>query len=161
MQAHDRGHVSDSCLKLPQFAPDSGLRARVLAAYERHWRRRRMWRIARMGGLAASVAAVALLLQAHWRSAGGPVSMALDTSPLALSQSLEQEWFEADATSLAPGSASRMRAIDAQLQAAYDRHADAAQLSALWTQRNAALRGLIRAARHDGAVASEPRATRI
>jgi HPt (histidine-containing phosphotransfer) domain-containing protein len=64
------------------------------------------------------------------------------------SRVLENEW-----TKLAGGHASaigttHLRAIDAQLQAAYDRGAGTEELSPLWQRRNRALRGLIDALRN-------------
>jgi hypothetical protein len=66
------------------------------------------------------------------------------------SQALENEW-----RALAPASArptsdiARLYLIDAALQAAYDRGAEADELQPLWKQRNEALRGLILTASTD------------
>ncbi len=74
------------------------------------------------------------------------------------SQTLESEWLRIANPGPGPVSLSgmaRLRAIDATLQAAYDRGADAGEISPLWQQRNRALRGLI-ASVHDSGQSNQP-----
>ena len=131
---------------LPDFAPDPGLRSRVMAARQRQLRVRR-WQ--RSGGAAAVAAAgAALAVLAFWRPAAPPAAADLVQAEVASSQresrALETQWQQ-----LARGDAAgnpalmRLRLIDASLQAAYDRGAGTHELAPLWQQRNRALRGLI------------------
>lgn len=125
--------------RLPEFAPDPRLWARVLAMHQ-HQRRVRRWR--RGGGLAAAALVAGFAL---WLAVPRPQPML--PSALAVqheSQLLEREWqrlalqHHAAASELA-----RVRVIDATLQAAYDRDASADELAPLWQRRNQVLRGLI------------------
>ena len=59
------------------------------------------------------------------------------------SRALEREWASLATDRDANIGATHLRAIDAQLQSAYDRGAGIEELSLLWQQRNRALRGLI------------------
>lgn len=124
---------------LPVFVPDAGLWPRVVAG---ELKRRRTRRIQRSSALvAAAVFAVAAL-----------VFMPHPQAPLQLevaavqreSQALESQWHQVPHA--APSSAAnlaRVRMIDANLQAAYDRGASARDIAPLWRARNTALRGLI------------------
>lgn len=137
---------------LPVFAPDPALRARVLAAHAAQ--RRQRWRLrATIGGgaLAASFAA-ALWIARHDAAPAARVETA--SAAQVESRGLELEWQRASQANPAPVAAPRLRAIDAQLQSAYDRGADAREVSALWARRNAALRQLI-AASGEGLVAAD------
>lgn len=122
--------------KLPVFAPDPALWSRIAAAHA-YRRRVRHWGFA---------AAASVLL-------GITVALTLrPTPPLAPqwaaaqreSQALEAQWLHLanDGRPHAVG-VTRLRSIDAALQAAYDRGAAADEIAPLWRQRNEALRGLI------------------
>jgi len=129
---------------LPVFAPDPALRARILEAHTRQQRQRRVRVVFGGGALAASVALATLLATRH--DLTQPTTR-IETASVAQNESrgLELEWQRATQAGSAQIATPRMRAIDAQLQSAYDRGADARELSALWMQRNAALRQLIQA----------------
>jgi len=128
---------------LPVFAPDPALRARILAAHALQGRRRRARALFCGGALAASVALLALLSMHR----APTTALRAETVSDAQSESsgLELEWQRTMPSGSAPVAAPRLRAIDAQLQSAYDRGADAREVSALWAQRNVALRQLIEA----------------
>ena len=145
---------------LPVFAPDPALRVRILAAHARQRRQRRV-RVLCGGALAASFALAALLLAR--RELALPVASRVETVSTAQDESrgLELEWQRAAASRSAQVAAPRVRAIDAQLQSAYDRGADARELSTLWAQRNAALRQLIQASGEGIVAADDYGATRI
>lgn len=136
---------------LPTFAPDPALRARILAsrARQRQWRRVRF--AVGSGALAASLALAALLIGHR-----GPTTMHAEAASAAQveSRGLELEWQQSTRSAPATIATPRLRAIDAQLQSAYDRGADARDVSALWARRNAALRQLIQAS-SDGIVAAD------
>ena len=127
---------------LPVFAPDPALRVRVLASHARQQRQRRV-RWFGGGALAASFALATLLLVHRGPPSAPRAEMASDAQ--VESRGLELEWQRASRSNTAQVAAPRLRAIDAQLQSAYDRGADAREVSALWAQRNAALRQLIQA----------------
>lgn len=125
---------------LPVFAPDPALWQRIAAEHRRRSSARRR-RAGAVGLAAAAVLALAIGLQL--RTPTG-------TPPLALSdgqresQALENEWQRiASAPRQSVGGLARLRVIDAALQSAYDRGAEADELTPLWRQRNDALRGLI------------------
>ena len=130
---------------LPVFAPDPALRARILAAHARQQRRRRVGTLFGGGALAASIALAALF--AMRRDPPVPTTARAEAASAAQSESrgLELEWQRTAQSGSAQVATPRLRAIDAQLQLAYDRGADARELSALWARRNAALRQLIQA----------------
>ncbi|MGN6519715.1 MAG: hypothetical protein ACTHK2_09860 [Dokdonella sp.] len=132
--------------RLPEFAPDPALWSRIVAAQQRRASRRRWQRAVVGGALAASIAAALLV--------GVPVlAPVVPSGTIAMqdeSRALEDEWRRLAGTQAAALGSTRLRAIDAELQAAYDRGAATDELSALWQQRNRALQGLI-AAMQDGA----------
>lgn len=135
---------------LPTFTPDPALRARILASHARQQRLRRM-RFAVGGALAASFALAALLLVHRAPSTASLADMA--SAAQVESRDLELEWQRFAQSSAGQIATPRLRAIDAQLQSAYDRGADAREVSALWARRNDALRQLI-AASGEGIVAA-------
>jgi|GEM_PF-775514 hypothetical protein len=133
---------------LPVFVPDARLWPRIVAAQSRRSRMRR-WSIAASGALAAAIVGTVAL------SGGLPGfasrSQALLDGPQE-SQRLEAQWHElASADPPGAGALTRLRSIDSALQAAYDRGAQAEEVSPLWRQRNQALRGLITQIRVAGA----------
>jgi len=130
---------------LPAFEPDGSLWARVARARRRQVMRRRLV------GSAAAVAAVATITVAMLPAPSGPGG-AVDRGAQAESRMLEDEWRRlASGTAPAPDAA-RVRALDAALQSAYDRGAREDETTALWQQRNHALRDLI-ATQQQGVVA--------
>lgn len=154
------GGPSFQFTQLPEHAPDAGLRARVLTARSRQLRARR-WR----RGLAAAVAAAIIATVIGWpQSAMNPRpadAQAELASGQRESQALQAQWQRLAAERPAGDTAlTRVRIIDANLQAAYDRGDGTRELAPLWQRRNEALRGLI--ARLRDAQATAPAAvTRI
>ena len=127
--------------QLPVFAPPANLWPRITGAQtlrERQARRRRV--SAWVGGAMAAglLGAAVMLLPQRVPSPQAFADVQRE------SQTLESQWQHlAASTSPGLGGLSRLRSIDATLQAAYDRGAQADELAPLWRQRNAALRGLI------------------
>jgi len=146
---------------LPLFAPAPALRERILAVHARQRRQRRLRVLFGGGALAASFALAALMVARQERAA--PTAPRLETADSAQDESrgLELEWQRAAGARSAPVATPRLRAIDAQLQSAYDRGADVRELSALWAQRNVALRQLIEASGEGIVAADDGDATRI
>lgn len=121
--------------RLPVFEPDPALWSRIAAA---HVRRRR----ARRAGFALAATVLLGVGAALLRPLQAPAPQW--TEAQRESQALEAEWQRiADAGRPAPLGLSRLRSIDAALQAAYDRGADEQEIAPLWQRRNDALRGLI------------------
>lgn len=141
--------------KLPEFAPDPALWPRIVAAREAQQRRRRLG-----GGLAAIAAAVfaAVLLVPR----APPVAVGVDAIAAGERESrvLEGEWLRV-APAARPLPSARLRAIDAALQAAYDRGAPEDEVAPLWQRRNEALRGLIVRAQEGVAADAVATVTRI
>lgn len=129
--------------QLPEFSAGADLWPRIVAAHAKGQPARRRYRWVAIAAAAAVVAGV-ILTTPRTRTE----SIALEGQRE--SQALENEW-----RALAPASArptadiARLYLIDAALQAAYDRGAQADELQPLWKQRNEALRGLILTARTD------------
>lgn len=124
---------------LPEFAPGSGLWARIESGV-RARRSRRRWSAV---GLAVTATAVALVTLVPMQRGGPPTSSQTLTGQ-AQSQMLEKQWQElAASVRTAPAGATRLRVIDAALQSAYDRGAAPNEIQPLWKERNRALRGLI------------------
>lgn len=124
--------------QLPEFVPDATLWPRIVAARQRHVSRRR-WRIAgALGGTVAAALAVVVFIPSLRSPAPIERSTMLDQS-----RALEDEWTRLAGGQMPAIGTTHLRAIDDQLQAAYDRGAGMDELSPLWQQRNRALRGLI------------------
>ena len=142
--------------KLPEFAPDAALWPRIVAAREAQLRRRWLGG----GGLAALAAAVfaAVLLVPHAPLA--PVGVDAVAAGERESRVLEGEWLRV-APDARPLPSARLRAIDAALQAAYDRGAPEVEVAPLWQRRNEALRGLIVRAQEGVAADTVATVTRI
>lgn len=124
---------------LPVFAPNPALWTRILAAQHARTRRRR-W----LQGSFAAAAAIALLVTA-WRLSGPLATVHDDLAATQLeSRALQGQWRDIpDPGPIATAGMTRLRAIDATLQAAYDRGANEGEVAPLWQQRNRALRELI------------------
>jgi hypothetical protein len=145
---HDRlsrmPHSGVDLHDLPVFAPDAAVWLRLQAAQVARMRVRRRWRggVAAAGGLAAAAMFAAVLLLPRVQPLP-PLQQNLVAGQHE-SRTLEAEWqrmTESATGSIRP--VARLRAIDASLQAAYDRGAADEELAPLWQQRNRALRGLI------------------
>lgn len=129
--------------ELPDFSPDADLWPRIVAAHAKRQPARRRYRWFAVAAAAAVVAGVILTLPRTKTE-----SIALEGQRE--SQALESEWRALAPASVRPtGDIARLYLIDAALQAAYDRGAQADELQPLWKQRNEALRGLILTARTD------------
>jgi len=136
---------------LPTFAPDPALRARILASHAQQRLSQRVRFAIGGGALAASFAFAALLLVHRAPSTASRAEMA--SAAQVESRGLELEWQRSAQSNPEQIATPRLRAIDAQLQSAYDRGADAREVSALWARRNTTLRQLI-AASGEGIVAA-------
>lgn len=137
---HPRANGSVDWRSLPDFAPDAGLWPRVLAAQQRRQRTRQRWRRSFALAGAALVAGAVVLL----RPAPAPLMQGSIAASQIESRQLESQWRQMASTQ--PGDAAvatRMRAIDAALQAAYDRGGAKTDLAPLWRQRNQVLRIMI------------------
>ncbi len=133
-----RGRFDPS--RLPEFNPDPALWPRIVARQQQRVARRR-WQAAGVLGAAAAAMLALVLIAPGLRRAipddGGHGTVQEQ------SRVLEQEWAGLAGDHAASMGGTHLRAIDAQLQAAYDRGAGAEELSPLWQQRNRALRGMI------------------
>ena len=126
--------------RLPEFSPDPALWVRIVAHQQRRVARRRLQVAGVLGAAVAAAFAVVLIAPGLRRATpddGGR------TIAQAQSRALEREWANLASSRGANAGAAHLRAIDAQLQAAYDRGARIEEISPLWQQRNRALRGLI------------------
>ena len=136
---HDHARTDDGRfdrLRLPVFDPDPALWARVVAA------RRRQLRVRR--GSFALAAAAALGTLAIWLPRPFLPLQQDIVSGQRESRALESEWQHlAPSQRIAPADLTRLRVIDAALQAAYDHGGAADEVAPLWRERNQALRGLI------------------
>jgi hypothetical protein len=126
--------------RLPEFRPDPALWTRIVAGQQQRVARRRWLAAGALGAAAAAAFAVVLIapgLRRAMPDAGGRGTVQEQ------SRALEREWASLATDRAANIGATHLRAIDAQLQSAYDRGAGIEELSLLWQQRNRALRGLI------------------
>ena len=138
---------------LPEFRPDPALWARIVARQQQRVARRR-WQVAgALGGAVAATFAV-VLLAPGLHHAAAPGDGGHDTAQ-EQSRALEREWASLAIDHAATGGGAHLRAIDAQLQSAYDRGAGIEELSPLWQQRNRALRALIDGLRSGAAERSD------
>ncbi len=161
MKSEDCRSSNEILSSLPCFAPDPLLRERILAAHDHHRKRRRMLRLGGIGSLAASLVAAAILISHDWRAEPAAFPATVGEAPSSESRALERQWLASARSAVSPGQTVQMRAIDTELQAAYDRGADADELSTLWARRNIALRELIKAAREGMTTAGDVQVTRI
>lgn len=138
LRANDQTRALGGIDALPVFEPGRALWPRVVAAQQRRTRARR-WRRAgaSLGALGFVCAVIVLLPRAQLPAQG----VAADQRE---SQRLEAQWRQStDGVALDRIGFARVRGIDADLQAAYDRGGDRQALANLWRQRNEVLRGLI------------------
>lgn len=141
--------------RLPEYTPNADLWPRVLAA--RHLRLRRRQR---RRGFACAAAAALVAAMLFLRPQQAPPLQQEITAGQHESQVLESQWRHLSSTRHSDViGATRLRGIDAALQAAYDRGGANEELVPLWQQRNQALRGLI--ARFQDTSGVEPAVTRI
>jgi hypothetical protein len=143
---------------LPEFVPDAALWSRIVAAQQQRAARRGVRGFA-FGGAAAAAICAAVLIGPRWMPidpAGTSVAVNIQDE----SRSLESEWLRVAGAQAAAIGTARLRAIDTELQAAYDRSAGNDELAPLWQQRNRALRELI-AGMQDGAVRRSASITQI
>lgn len=140
-------HPATTLPALPEFEPAADLWSRI---ERRHARRRRTrWLSGAVGVTAVALLAVAVLKVPEPHSASDLLAQQrTDTVQL------EQDW-QTLARDGADGYA-QLRPLDVALQQAYDRHADGAELSVLWNQRNQLLRELIRGRRDNAALDALP-----
>jgi len=130
---------------LPVFE-SADLWPRIRAAHERNRRGRALRRLSALAAAAAVVAGVVLMLPRN-------VPQSIVVEGQRESQTLEQEWQALPAATARPAAGlARLHMIDTALQAAYDRGAQAEELSPLWRQRNEALRGLILSTRTESVI---------
>jgi hypothetical protein len=129
--------------ELPEFQPSADLWPRIAAAHAKTRRAPRPYRW--LGAAAAAAAVVAALIVAVPRA---PRDSGLVEGQNE-SQELEHEWQSLSPAAARPSGLARLQMIDAALQSAYDRGAQADELKPLWKQRNDALRGLILTAQTD------------
>ena len=143
MNEHEEPSRKFDPRRLPEFAPDPALWSRIAATQQRRIVQQRWRKASALGGAVAAALAVVVLASSlrHARPDNGSVVQEQ-------SRALEDEWTKLASNRAPTIGASHLRAIDAQLQAAYDRGAGTDELSPLWQQRNRALRGLIDGLRH-------------
>jgi len=126
--------------RLPEFRPDPALWARIVARQQQRVARRH-WQVTGVLGVAMTAAFAVVLVSPGLRRVtpdGGKHGAAQEQS-----RALEREWSSLASSRGANAGTTHLRAIDAQLQAAYDRGAGVEEISPLWQRRNRALRGLI------------------
>lgn len=128
--------------ELPVFAPDADLWSRIAAAHANaQTSRRARLPFHRWAGIAAAAAAIVVTVLVTGPRLRTEPSLAEGQRE---SQTLEREWQALTPAATRPAAGlARLHMIDAALQAAYDRGAQADELQPLWKQRNEALRGLI------------------
>lgn len=129
--------------ELPVFTPDQDLWSRIVAAKaSRRAAPNPRYRLTAFAAAAAIVVAAILMLP-RTKTDSAAVEGQRE------SQALEREWQALAPVSRPVAPLAQLHMIDAALQAAYDRGAQADELQPLWMQRNEALRGLILTARND------------
>lgn len=130
--------VRAQLMRLPEYAPDSQLWARIERADAQRKRvsqRRRLRMIA--GALAASCAIFFIVPNSRDRPNNSLFASQQE------SQALEHSWLSAPRDSVDRNASAQLRLIDHDLQAAYDRGADESELIPLWNLRSVVLRDLI------------------
>ncbi len=150
-----RRHLDFS--RLPEFTPDPALWSRISAAQRARQRRRRGLFGAGGAAVAAALFAAVLVLP---RAPAPDARIDAVAAGERESRALEAEWLRV-AAEARPLPTARLRAIDAALQAAYDRGARADEVAPLWQQRNQALRGLLVRAQDGTTVEAVATLTRI
>jgi hypothetical protein len=128
--------------RLPEFRPDPALWGRIVERQQQRVVRRRLeMAVAGVLGTAVAAAFAVVLIAPGVRRATPDEAGRVIAQ--AQSRALEKEWASLASSRGTNAGAAHLRAIDAQLQAAYDRGAGTEEISPLWQQRNRALRGLI------------------
>lgn len=141
MQGHEiriEPLVRAQLLRLPEYAPDPLLWARIELA---HAQRKRVSRQRRLSVIAGALAASCAIFFIVPNSRDMPISGLFASQQE--SQALEHSWLSAPRDAVDPTASAQLRLIDHDLQAAYDRGADESELIPLWNLRSAALRDLI------------------
>jgi hypothetical protein len=141
---HSRaGRSAQSLLRpLPEFDPDPGLWDRIQSVNVHRIRRHRI-------RLAGGVGFCSLSLALAWFFLG-PFSSTFPSRAQTVSvlqersQELQDQWRSSEQTQFDPAIQARLRWIDRDLQAAYDRGASEVELGSLWAQRSALLQTLVR-----------------
>ena len=126
---------------LPEFDPDPALWGRIRSANVRRIRLRRMRRIGAVGAVCVGVAATWLLGFPH-RLMSQPDRQS-NINWQAHSQALQDQWNERTDQNLDPHIQARLRLLDSDLQAAYDRGASEPELAPLWSLRSRLLQSLV------------------
>lgn len=126
---------------LPEFEPDPALWGRIRSANVRRIRLRRMRRIGAAGAVCVGVAAAWLLGFPH-RLMSQPDRQS-STNWQAHSQELQDQWNARKDQNLDPHIQARLRLLDSDLQAAYDRGASEPELAPLWSLRSRLLQSLV------------------
>ncbi len=126
---------------LPEFEPDPALWNRIRSANVRRVRLRRMRRIGAVGAVFVGVAA-AWLLAFPYRMMFQPDARS-SINWQAHSQQLLDQWNERTNQNLDPHIQARLRLLDSDLQAAYDRGASEPELAPLWSLRSRLLQSLV------------------
>jgi hypothetical protein len=127
---------------LPEFEPDPALWVRIQSLNIRRIRRRRVQRAGLFGVFSVSLLAVWFVY--------GPTASVFEPKPQSVSvwqehsQELLDQWHSSEQSELDPGLQARLRWLDNDLQAAYDRGAGEVELGSLWAQRSALLQALVR-----------------
>lgn len=126
---------------LPEFEPDPGLWDRIRSANVGRVRMRRLRQTGVFGALFVGVAATWFLAFSH-RLIIQPDRQS-STNWQAHSQQLQDQWNERTDQSLDPHIQARLRLLDSDLQAAYDRGASEPELAPLWSLRSRLLQSLV------------------
>lgn len=126
---------------LPEFDPDPALWERIQTANGRRVRRRRV-RLAGVFGMAlAGVVAIAWVGFSASRLTP-PERTVVGEWP-SHSQRLQDQWVDQENPNLDPHIQARLRLLDSDLQAAYDRGASDPELVPLWSLRSRLLQSLV------------------
>lgn len=126
---------------LPEFEPDPALWGRIHSANVRRVRRRRVRLLGVAGMLVACVATSWFFASTAQRpELSGVQGVAFSQ---AHSQQLQDQWLVRADEALDPRIQARLRLLDSDLQAAYDRGASEPELTPLWMLRNQLLQSLV------------------
>lgn len=140
--------------ELPEFDPCPSLWGRIRTANVRRVRLRRVRRVGALGVVFAGVVATWLFGSSRWLAESID---SLDSAEWqARSQELQDQWNLRSDLDLDPRTQARLRLLDNDLQAAYDRGASEPELAPLWLLRSRLLQSLV-----DGESGRSRRLTRI
>jgi hypothetical protein len=135
------GSVQSLLRPLPVFDPDPALWDRIHSANVHRIRQRRI-RLAGLVGSFSFSAALAWFFLGPFAPTLSPGSQQVSVFQ-ERSQELQDQWRSSERTLLDPALQARLRWIDRDLQAAYDRGASEVELGSLWAQRSALLQTLV------------------